>query len=511
MGYLVPILLKECLPGDTWQIEAGLMLRFAPMPGAVMHRFNVFFHYFFVPNRIIWDEWEDFITGSHQGDGIDTNPIPPTITLQDNTAVNGTLPDYFGLPITAKNWTGSMTPQMIVSALPFRAYDLIYNEWYRDEWLQNEIAISKDSGNDSTTDINLLQRNWEKDYFTSCLPDVQKGAPVSIGMTGTADVTIDNAGNQLDIGVFDNGATFYQGFADLNTPEGFLSVDRTKTYDNNNQLRPKGQGISNESLTGTADLTSATAININALRLAFQLQKWEERNARAGSRYRESLMAHFGVISPDFRLQRPEFIGGVKCPVSLNEVVQTSSAVTASPQGNMSGHGIAIGGISTMKYSTVEHGFVVGLMSIMPRTAYQQGLEKMWQRKTKFDYFWPEFAHIGEQPVLRNEIYALGGADQSTTDILPFGYRGYGDEYRMSFSQVCGDFRDTMDYWHDGRIFDDSLPPYLNSQFIKCTPDKRIFSDENPSDFSCWLHLLHSIKALRPMPLVADPGLIDHN
>lgn len=512
MGMLVPILIKDCLPGDTWQIEAGSLLRFAPMPAPVMHRFNVFFHYWFVPNRLTWDNWDKFIT--HGETGTD-NPTAPYMNLVQGDSTIGSLSDYMGLPVTAPYWAtsgGYLNP----NALPFRAYALIYNEWYRDEWLQSKITMVKTDGVDTQTGTNLLRRNWEKDYFTACLPDTQKGTEVTFSLGTSADVTIDNANHQLDIMFRDNSSpydVYSSNYPVVNYSDQHMKTENGGIPDDT-RITLKGSQTSqtntfDQELSGTADLSTAQAITMSDLRLGIQLQKWQERNARAGSRYREALQAHFGVVVPDFRLQRPEFIGGGKVPVTMNSVLQTSATSTGSPQGNMAGHGIALAGVPRIRYSCVEHGFIIGIMSIMPKTAYQQGLEKMWSRPTRYDYYWPEFAHLSEQPVKNKELYCLGGA-QTANDDAPFGYRGFGDEYRMAFSQVCGDFRTTMDYWHDGRIFSGTSPIPLNGTFLECDPDKRIFSDENASDMSCWLHILHSIKALRPMPVVADPGLMDH-
>lgn len=506
MGNLVPIMCEEVVPGDTFKVKTELLLRISPLLAPVMHRVNVFTHYFFVPNRLIWDDWQTFITGGR--DGTDSTTIPYVYT----TPTAKSLADYFGLPI------GNL---LAVSVLPFRAYALIYNEWFRDQNLQTELVVSKDNAQDITTSMILMNRNWEKDYFTSCLPWPQRGPAVTIGVGTTAPVAITGSASVSQTQRYNPVGVLYPGgpegdfkVTDWDNPTGTSSgpIHATggitnpdpyhgKPIDANEAARTLSGPIS---ATGTADLTSAGAVTINALRQAFQIQKWMERNARAGVRYVESILSHFGVRSSDARLQRPEFLGGGRSPVVISEVLQTSSSDVTSPQGNMAGHGYSALQSNQFTKSFEEHGFIIGLISILPRTAYQQGVSRMWSRGTRYDYYWPEFAHLGEQAVLQKEIHATGLVSH---DDGVFGYQGRYDEYRRRESTVHGDFKTSLDFWHMGRIF--ATDPILNGQFVTADPTKRI--NAVPTENNCWVQLVNNVEAIRPIPKVGEPGLIDHN
>ena len=528
MGKLVPILVEEVLPGDTWRCKTDIVLRLAPLLAPIMHRVDVFTHFFFVPNRLVFDKWESFITGGEDGQD---DTVPPTITAGSDGFAVGSLADYMGLPTGVKGIT--------VSAMPFRAYDLIYNEWYRDENNIEPVTVSTDAGSDVTTSTVLLDRAWEKDYFTSALPWTQKGTAASlpIGTLGRIPVVGDGQhfiamdlsdygtageGNKMTSKESTIGSAGFGGarFTLINGSTSGSTGTISSEGNASTQLVAQQRGLN---ITSDPDKTTVYAdasdisigsATINDLRLAFQVQRWLEKNARSGSRYVESILAHFGVRSSDARLQRPEYLGGGRSPIIISEVLQTSQtdATSAQPLGQMGGHGFSAQRTHQFTKSFEEHGFIIGIMSIMPRTSYQQGIRRMWSRDTRYDYYWPVFAHLGEQAILNKEIYAQDPTTDTGSTGTPdnervFGYQNRYDEYRRRESQVHGQFRTTMNFWHMGRIFD-SLPA-LNSTFINSDPTKRI--NAVTEEDNCWVEIYHNIKAIRPMPKRGVPGLIDHD
>lgn len=468
MGNLTPILVQECVPGDKFKIGCESLIRFAPLVAPVMHRMDVTMHYFFVPNRILWPNWETFITDANSG------IVPPNIQQSEFATANwGKFLDYMGVPPVP---TGGQA--ININALPFAAYQAIYNEYYRDQNLIAEVPYQLTDGSNNTNRAELLklrQRSWEHDYFTASLPFAQKGAAVDIPLgqinaegpvyvnNATAGTTLD--GIPYDI-VVDNNSTTVTGADQL-----FAEI-------NNGTLEPT---------------------TINDLRRAFRLQEWLEKNARGGTRYIENILTHFGVRSSDKRLQRPEYITGVKSPVIISEILNTTGATGGLPQGNMSGHGMSV---STGKYGSYyceEHGYIIGIMSIMPKTAYQQGIPRAYLKNDTLDFYWPSFANIGEQEVKVAELYAYTANSENT-----FGYVPRYAEYKYNPSRVAGDFRTTLDFWHLGRIF--ATEPTLSQEFIECTPEdvERVFAVQDDTD-NLYCHVYNKITAVRPMPKFGTP------
>ena len=473
MGQLIPVMCDEMVPGDIFKIGNQSVIRFQPLVAPILHEINAYVHYFFVPYRLLWDQWEEFISGGV--DGHDAS-VPPMIGASAKPI--GGLSDYFGFP-TGVTFTPSTTP----SGFPRRAYNLIYNEYYRDETLQTEINPDSDL---------ILYRNWEKDYFTSSLPWQQRGTAPALPISGTTHA-------QWSSSLFLNDLTETTNLVPIGTMNAIVGHQA-------HGLTTQAQGLANNRAflnDNIVDLSSATTFNVADLRLVFQIQKWMERNARSGVRYTEFLRSHFGVSPRDERLQRPEYVGGSKAPIIVSEVLQTSETGT-SPQGNMAGHGISASSTFCGKYRATEYGVMVGIMSVMPRTMYQQGVNKQWLRRTKYDFYFPEFANLSEQAIINGELYVSGN---ETNDKAIFGYQGRFDEMRTKNNQVCGQMRDTFSYWHLGRIF--ATQPALNSSFIMCVPRKDIFAA--PSEPGLIVQFANLIKAWRPMPIQSNPGLIDHN
>jgi len=474
------------------------------MLAPIMHRANVYTHYFFVPTRLVWDKWEDFITGGL--DGLQEPAFPVLQSSSDIEVKIGSLADYLGLP------DGDHKSDT-VSAVPFAMYNKIYNDYYMDENLSVPLTTDLNSGSNNYSVYWTLQnRAWQHDYFTSALPWTQKGPEATIPLGITAP---------LLYGDYSGSDPADEDYTYLRKPQSTGGV----TWDNfSNYLRTDGDGAwaetnspttpsqyMNPDVTHThvADLKDASAASINELRRAFRLQEWLERNARGGSRYIEVILAHFGVQSSDARLQRPEFLGGSATPMSISEVLQTSNTANApttddeTPQGNMAGHGVSVGSSNRVVYKCEEHGYIIGIMSVMPKSAYQQGVPKHFLKFDKFDYFWPSFANIGEQPIVNKELYN-DIADGKNDDT--FGYTPRYAEYKYIPSSVHGEMRKSLNFWHMGRIF--GTRPDLNQDFVEMDSDEvsRIFAVEDDSE-DVYVYLHNHIKARRPMPYFGTPTI----
>lgn len=483
MGQLIPIMCEEVVPGDTFMVGNEIVVRLGPMLAPILHEINVFVHYFFVPYRLLWpgDEvgpsWESFISGGKLGTDASTLPLW-SVT---NKALYS-LWDYLGFPIGV---AGSATFKPM--AFPMQAYNFIYNEYYRDETLITAVSLNQE---------NILLRAYEKDYFTSALPWTQRGTPPALPFSGSAVWGT----SPLIVADTDQTNAVVWERAGAKLVEMTTAAAGAVT-----NVRPKLADLNANSLT-------AATFGVNDLRLSFQIQKWLERNARAGVRYKEFLQSHFGVSPRDERLQRPEYLGGSKGPVIVSEVLQTgvTSGTAGKDVGFMTGHGLGVQKNQAFKYSAQEFGLIMGIMSIMPRSGYSQGINRQWLRTTRYDFYHPEFAHLSEQPIFQGEVF-LDTVDANNKTV--FGYQGRYDEMRYKPNLCVGLFAkgQLLEFWHLARSF--AAAPGLNQAFLECDGKaaglKRVFQDQTANS-SFYVNFANLIKAVRPMPFEPSPGLIDH-
>lgn len=469
LGEIIPIGCMEVLPGDSIQQSTQALVRAAPLLSPVMHPVKITVAHWYVPNRLIWEDWEDFITGGP--DGLDDS-VHPVIDIAGRSGVGvGTLSDYFGIPT-------DIPAGQLINALPFRAYALIFNEWYRDQDLVSKLALSLASGTDATTSIAIQNGGWEKDYFTSARPWEAKGPSITVPLGDQAPVL--GLGIKTTHNVGNTGGTYKDAAGDTwtGTPTAF---DQTS---GDLGLKALATGT-NATPAIFADLSNASAVTINVLREALALQRYQEARARYGSRYSEYL-AYLGVNSSDARLQRPEYLGGGQETIQFSEVLQTAEGT--DPVGTLRGHGISSMRSNRYRRFFEEHGFVISVLIARPRAIYASGLQKHWIRSIKEDYWQRELEHIGQAEVLNREVYA---AHSSPAGV--FGYQDRYDEYRRHWSSIAGEFRTTLNYWHFARTF--SSNPALNADFVKCVPVETPFAV--PSEDVLQIHARHSIQARR--------------
>lgn len=525
MGQLVPIFCQDVVPGDTFKLNTEMLIRFAPLIAPVMHRMNVYTHFFFVPKRLVWDNWKSFITGGESGEEA---PSYPRFRVSIANFKTGSLSDYLGFPVKDEGENGdgrlSDASTVDIDALPFKAYWLIYNEYYRDQNVMEEVDILKEeNGLQLASDTKRLPlvlgpalRCWTKDYFTSALPFPQRGEEVELPLLGTADLFAKEPGSSIlgkvpvtpdpnypsvtSVYEDSSGTTSYTG--EISSDDGVLvSADKQKLLRMSNSLG--SSYISPEDIAARmgVDLSGVSSATINELRRAIRAQEYLEATARGGSRYIEYIRSIFGVKSSDARLQRPEYLGGGKAPVVISDVMQTSQTTDTSALATPGGSAASLGKSHSFKKYFEEFGYVIGIMSVLPVPCYQQGMPRQFMKFDRYDHYIPMFANLGEQEIKNGELYFT---NDGKNDQL-FGYAPRYAEYKYIPSSVHGDFRTSLKFWHMGRIFNQR--PGLNANFLVSNPIDRIFALEDADYDKLWVNIHHNCVALRPMPKYGTPSL----
>lgn len=524
VGDVIPFYVDEVLPGDTFNVKTSKVVRMQSLLTPIMDNIYLDYYFFFVPNRIVWDHWRELNGENRESAWAQTTEYEvPQVTAPTGGWNVGTIADFMGIPTGVSN--------ISVNAMPFRAYAMICDEWFRDENLVDPLYISK--GDAVTTGVNTRTNPGDyaaggqpfiaakfHDYFTSALPSPQKGPDVGIGLTGSFNVTgngnpirfavLTSDGDSVPVGAVGAAADFNDRRS--SGAQNTLGIG----FDNTNAVGtlgfPTGAQFTSDVLPFMeVNLGDVNAVTINALRMAFQMQKLYEKDARGGTRYIEILKSHFGVTSPDSRLQRPEYLGGSRVPININQVVQTSETGSGTPQGNTAAYSVTTDSHKDFTKSFVEHGFVIGVCVARYTHSYQQGIERFWSRKSRFDYYWPVFANIGEQAILNKEIYAQGNA----IDDEVFGYQEAWADYRYKPSRVAGEMRSaaaqSLDVWHLADEY--TALPSLSAGWIqenKTTVDRVLaVSEQNANQLFCDIYIENY--TTRPMPVYSIPGLVDHH
>lgn len=491
MGRLFPILCQEIYPNESWSIDGQGLTRTAPLVAPMMHQVNIYNHYFFTPYRILWANWDLFITGGDKFQPEAPVPVAPYVIIPEEGFEVGSIPDHLGFPTRQGGGTK-------VSALPFAAYLRVHQEYYRDENLQDTAIYMLQDGDNTDRLFNTyklhgkpLARCWERDYFTSALPEPQKGPEVTIPLGTSAPIVYDGTG-KTQIG----------RLAETGMPMADKEIG-TDSFGNIDMTGEAEEFHLNVDLNDThyVDLSAATSATVNSWRLAMAIQRFYERLGRGGSRTIEFLRNVWGSKASSSRLDRPEYIGGAKEPLSVSEVLQTSET-SDTPLGTQGGHGISVTRLNGSHYHSSEYGVIIGLYSVMPKTAYSQGVPKAWRRLgDRFDYYFPDLAHIGEQPVKVSEIYHT--SDEAKNEAT-FGYLPYGTELRYINDSIHGEFRSTQDFWTMGRFFEEV--PALNADFVSADQvTRRVFADLSPDTDTLYVHMYHKIIAKRCIPLFGTP------
>lgn len=507
-GYLYPVLVMDCLPGDTVRDVMAALVRIAPMVNPIMHTLTVKTDFFFVPNRLVWSNWENFITGGQAGNLAPSFPhITPAAlraAVGDSSRMRkGSMWDYLGLPVLEGADPGAfgVTP---ISALPFKAMAKIYNDYYRDPNVDTELTIAPETDGQQAAAMvangmfSLRQRGWERDYFTAALPWAQRGSTVLLPLSTTVPSTsityratpLISRGGGLNVALGDFKTSVSAPLVNMqDSANNFVSVDNIDSI----------------------NVTNANT-SINDFRRGLAIQAWMENNARGGARYIEQIQAHFQVRVPDYRLQRAEYLGGGRQRINISEVLSTADSGVGEV-GDMAGHGVAFGKSNRFTYRCQEHGYIIGVLSVVPKTSYDQGIERHMLRIDKFDFAFPELAHLGEQMILNREIFFSFSSTAETQNGSVFGYIPRYAEYKFKNDRIAGDFRDTLADWHLSRIF--TALPVLDGAFMRVNENtiageeglRRIFYVQDGTDY-LWMQLYHNLTAKRPLPYFGVPNIV---